>query len=353
MDHRTTTINWLRMQSTRCISAQLTAMIVLSTLIVSVVPARTQTARPAWVEDPTLEYPPSEYLVGVGSGESEEIAIENARANLAAGFRAHIRSQMQVEDEVTETFTPKSNTFNRATRTKRSIVVETSENLANVTLGGQWFEETSGRHHALVFIKRDEAEQTIGADIYSRLAQISELLDCNGRYPAVLTEYAGAAKAVALYREYEALSAQLRVVSEGRLGEIDAGLGSQVANWFSKTGNSLTLTIVAAPQNLTSSLRNALLNAGFTVVIEHALFTAELIYVTSPTPYSIPFVFEDWEMSLRIRHTNDGSEVFTLNWFNRAGHKSRKAAQERCLREARKILNDSLSVELEAFLADQ
>ncbi len=329
------------------------AAAMLSALIVSVVPAHSQSTRPVWVVDPAREYLPEEYLVGVGSGEFVEAAIENARADLAAGFRAHVHSVMRVEDNVAETFGREGATFERATQIRRSTEVETSECLANVTLGGTWFDETAGRYHALVFINRDEAQQTIGADIQNRLTWIGELLDCDGCYPDVIAEYAGVVKAVALHREYEQLSAQLRVMSEGRAGEVDSSLGSRVAVWFADASSRLTLTVGAVPPELAPSLRDALLNAGFAVVDEYALFTAELIYSTSPAPYSELFVFENWEMSLRIRRTDDGSEVVSLNKHDRTGHKSREAARERCLRMARKALSGEFSMDLEAFLADQ
>ena len=345
-------LNWLRMQSTSNISTLLIASIVLSILIVSQDLALSQTTRPTWIDNPALEYQPGKYIIGLGYGESPETAILNARSDLAAGLRARVSSVMRMEDDVAETFGSKSETFDRVTAIHKSTEVEASENLANVTLGGTWFDDVTDLYHAIVFIKRDEAEQTITTNIKNILAQIARL-NCDGCYSDILVEYAGAIKAIALFREYEELSAQLCVLSEGREGEIDVGLRSRVASWFTDTQSRLTLTFGIVPSELAPFLRDALISAGFTVVDEHALFTAELIYVTSPVPHAESFVFENWEMSLRIRRTDDGSEVITLNRHNRAGHKSREAAQERCLREAKKVLTGEFSMNITSFLAEE
>jgi LPP20 lipoprotein len=327
--------------------------IALAALVVLATSAGSHETRPSWMDDPTRDYGPDTYIVGVGSGDTEEAAVENARADLAAGFRARVQSVMTVDDDVRESFGKNGDTFDRLTRSRKSTEVTVCEDLSNITLGGKWHDDFSGRHHALVYIRRDEARRTLGAEIDTRLSRISEILANEAGAADVVFAYGAAIRAVTLFGEYEALSAQLRVVSEGETGDVDAALGERLLVWLNDVGSRLTLRILSAPPELEPLLRDMLGTCGFQVVEGQALLTAELVYATNPAPASDYYIFENWEMSLRLRRAGERAELITLNKIDKAGHKSREAARERCLNEARRALTDEFGMDLDVFLSGQ
>ena len=319
-------------------------------LCVLVAPAVAEAPPPAWVSDPAAVYPPDAYLVGTGRGASPEEAAEAARADLATGFRARIRSVSTVIDDVSESFGDDGNSFDRETRSRRATKVETDEVLANVVAGGTWSDPATGLHHALVYVERAEAEQTIGADLQACLTRVNELLDCADCYPDPLRDLGAAIRARDGVREYERLCAQLRVVSNGQSGAVDGSLGPRAEQWLAAARRRCTVRIRQVPPELAGDLRAALLAAGLTVIDAPARFEADLVYATSAAPPSAAFIFENWELELRILDSVDGTEVATLDRRDKAGHKTREAAQQRCLREARGALEGELGVELGSIL---
>ncbi|MBE0564693.1 MAG: hypothetical protein IH621_01945 [Krumholzibacteria bacterium] len=315
--------------------------------------AGTEAAPPAWVDEPTAVYAPDVYIVGAGRGPSADLAAEAARADLAAGFRARIRSVSTVIDDVSESFGDAGDGFDRETRTRRATKVESDEVLANVVVGGTWFDPATGLHHALVYLDRREAEQTIGADLQACLTRINELLDCDGCYPDPLRDLGAASRARDGIREYERLCAQLRVVSNGRAGEVDGSLAPRAEQWLAAAKQRCTVRIRRAPPELAGDLRAALLTAGLTVIDAPARYEADLAYATSAAPPSAAFVFENWELELRIQDTADGAEIAALDRRDKAGHKTREAARQRCLREARGALEGELGAELGGILLER
>jgi hypothetical protein len=62
-----------------------------------------QAARPDWVSGDSVQYPPSRYLLGRGQGDSQQVAADRARAELAKIFRVAISDETVDTEAVTTT----------------------------------------------------------------------------------------------------------------------------------------------------------------------------------------------------------------------------------------------------------
>ena len=130
---------------------------------------------PSWITMPSKEYPSSEYLTGLGYGQTEEQAEISAIESLASVFGQNItssstatRRMAQVQGNV-KTFTGSDAQFSQEIQRKVSI-----ENLIGVRIAERYFD--GKRHHALAVMNKREASTMLGSTIINNNARIESLL---------------------------------------------------------------------------------------------------------------------------------------------------------------------------------
>lgn len=121
-------------------------------------PKPTPSSKPDWVDNPTVLYPATRYLTGVGIGSSREAANSFAMGNISKIFKIEVKASSEVMQRYEEYTLAGQTTSASATTSDQQVRVDTKANLFNIKIGQNWVDEL-GRHYALAYQDR---EQTAG-----------------------------------------------------------------------------------------------------------------------------------------------------------------------------------------------
>lgn len=130
-------------------------------------------SQPGWLDGSSPEFPPSQYLLGIGQGETRALAAERAYAAVAKIFKAEITAQAKDWESylVIET-------RGKATAERRLILdhvtrVSTDKVLENVRILDTWFDRRNGQHYVLAGMNRAQAESAL----LERIAELDRMID--------------------------------------------------------------------------------------------------------------------------------------------------------------------------------
>ncbi len=121
----------------------------------------TGSSRPLWIDGGSVQFPPAQYLLGVGQADSRPQATEQAYAAVSKIFKAEITAQAKdwesylVVETRGRTSTEHRLTLDNVTR------VTTDKVLENVQILDTWFDRKTRQYYALAGMNRAQAESAM------------------------------------------------------------------------------------------------------------------------------------------------------------------------------------------------
>lgn len=134
-------------------------------------------AKPGWVDGGGADYPPAQYLIGVGQADNRNAAADQAYAAVARIFKAEVAAQAkdwesyQVVEHRGSSSTERRLTLDTVTR------VSTDKVLENVRIMDGWYDRGKGLHYALAAMHRPQAE----ASLMERMAALDRTVETDVR----------------------------------------------------------------------------------------------------------------------------------------------------------------------------
>jgi hypothetical protein len=125
-------------------------------------------AKPTWVDGVSQDYPPGQYLVGVGQSDNRATAEDQAYAAVARVFKAEVSAQSKdwesylVVEQRGQSRDERRLTLDNLTR------VSTDKVLENVRIADSWFDSRKRLHYSLATMNRPQAE----AAFLERIAEL-------------------------------------------------------------------------------------------------------------------------------------------------------------------------------------
>ncbi|MFY4728220.1 LPP20 family lipoprotein [Nitrospira sp. BLG_2] len=117
--------------------------------------------KPGWVDGRSAEYPPAQYLTGVGQADTHGKAEDQAYAAVARIFKAEVAAQAQDwESYVVVEDRGVSNAERRLT-IDNVTKVSTDKVLENVRIADAWYDSDRRVHYALGVMNRSQAEAAL------------------------------------------------------------------------------------------------------------------------------------------------------------------------------------------------
>ncbi|MCC6209111.1 MAG: LPP20 family lipoprotein [Gammaproteobacteria bacterium] len=177
---------------------------------------RAPVAPPDWVSGDAARYPASSFLLGRGSADNLNDAIDRARADLAKGFAVEVR----VETSDVQTFAldqpdprmPGVSEERMRLEVSRAIATHTSQVVRGVQVAETWRDPASKMDHALVALQRAAAMQSLQAELRalddSVAAEITRARAAGDPFTAI----AAADRAMRMQLERDTVQRQLQVV---------------------------------------------------------------------------------------------------------------------------------------------
>ena len=180
------------------------------------------TTKPGWVDGATSEYPPAQYLTGVGQADNRNNASDQAYAAVARIFKAEVAAHAKDwESYLVIERRGSSNTERRLTL-DTVTKVSTDKALENVRIMETWHDANKGLHYALAVMSRSQAE----AALIERMATLDLAVEADvtesRQTPDKLTRIRTLRRAARNLVLREAYNADLRVIRPSGQGMASA-----------------------------------------------------------------------------------------------------------------------------------
>lgn len=299
--------------------------------------AKPEAKQPAWVISQSAKHPESLYLTGRGSGASQTLAADRARADLIKNIEVTIESTAQSRTKVDHQGGYESS-FSQQVLSKASRTIE------GVEIADRWYDRERDLHYALAVLDRAQAAARLSGQISQLETQIADRRREAGAEPDTLVKLGDYQKAVALLQEREAKNAVLAVLDNSHAG----GYVHAAALMQERREAQRALKLaVSGDTEAAAMLASALGKAGFAAVAQpeaHYVLTGRLSAETK--------LQEGWHWSTLVLET-------TLN--ERAGHarnawrfEVRSSATDAAgaLTRAKRALQEKLDRELPEYLTN-
>lgn len=184
-------------------------------------------AEPAWVSMPSKVYPTSEYITGLGYGQSEDQAEISAIENLASVFGQNIQSLSTATRHIAQVQgTVKAMTDFDARFSEKIQRTVSIEDLIGVRIAERCFD--GKKYYALAVMNKQEAGTMLVSTIKSNNAQIASLLSYDSDDEYSFSTYAQLDIARETAALNEALLKRLDVVNSQKAAELRPNCKSEI-----------------------------------------------------------------------------------------------------------------------------
>lgn len=123
--------------------------------------------KPEWVDGRASNYPPSQYLTGVGQGDNRSTAENQAYAAVARIFKAEVAAQAKDWEAYLVTEHDEVERAERRLTIDHVTKVSTDKVLENVNIGDAWYDFRKRVHYALAVVNRSQAEASLTDKVVS------------------------------------------------------------------------------------------------------------------------------------------------------------------------------------------
>ncbi len=175
-------------------------------------------AKPAWIDGVSAEYPPGQYLLGVGQSEDRAASEDQAYAAVARVFKAEVSAQSKdwesylVVEQRGQSRDERRLTLDQLTR------VSTDKVLENVKIVDRWVDPKKRLHYSLAAMHRPQAEASFMERIGDLDRSIQSDVDEAKHTTDKLTKIRSFRRAIRNLVIREAYNADLRVIRSSGQG---------------------------------------------------------------------------------------------------------------------------------------
>lgn len=167
---------------------------------------------PEWILSPQNMYPPDQFLIGMGEGDSRSQAEERAYASLARVFTATITSQAMDHESYSIQESDEHQHTRRTLEIDHRTRVTTSKILENVKILDVWYQPSTRHFFALAGLDRQHAEQALLERLSSLDAAIEQRLNQARTHAQKSQRIRGYTQTLDLLRQRREVNNDLRVV---------------------------------------------------------------------------------------------------------------------------------------------
>jgi len=330
---------------------------VIMVFVTTVSARKKQNQRPAWVDNPAMEYNTLQYLSAVGVGSNRSQAEDNARANLARIFESRISSESGYEERYQELVSGSDASFSNLTDQSARVQVLSSLTLSNVQIGASWTDDL-GQVYALAYLHRSSTAELYHAKIEDNRRKVMALLSRTLELEGSWDRFALLSSADALSRENQNLIAQLRIISsdDAVLAATSMPYDPEVLSAQAQAaGAEISFEVICEAQEgqaLLPQIREVITNLGFRVA-PNSLNQVRYSYSTEELSLDNPRnKYIRYQVSISVLDDH-GHQIFTFTDGGREAHFTFQDARERALRTVSGKLSSEFNGKLKSYLQDK
>lgn len=130
-------------------------------------------SKPGWVDGTSSNYPPAQYLTGVGEADNRNTASDQAYAAVARVFKTEIAAQAKDWESYLLIENRGSSNTERRLTLDTVTKVTTDKTLENVGIADTWYDSRKNLHYALAVMNRAQAETAL----LERMAMLDQAVE--------------------------------------------------------------------------------------------------------------------------------------------------------------------------------
>jgi hypothetical protein len=297
---------------------------------------------PEWVNNPHDLYPESQYIVGVGSGDTKEVAENNAIGSISKVFQ----SKVKVDQTVIENYLEQEKNGNISTSGSSRLINNTNvgskQDLKNINIDKSYFSPNEGLYYVLAYLNRKETAAIYRKEIANNDLKIEEYHGLSLKNKNKLTKYAYLLKAKTISDINNILNEQYGIIR---------GDGSRVApliteSQLNKELRELTQKITVnlqttqdTPAEVGDYVKEAIGKFGFKIVNSNSDFTFKFSLDMKKTDIGrANTVGYNWKFTLTVQDNINNYSLDTYNMKNRTIAISGEEAKAKIMHKVKKGL---------------
>ncbi|MEK6689951.1 MAG: LPP20 family lipoprotein [Nitrospirota bacterium] len=331
--------------------------IIVMTLIIIAPISSFAEMKPDWVDGRSNSYPEKQYLIGVGYGETREIAEKDAYGAISRIFSANVSSISRDYERYAQVKAMDKTDTQEEMEIERITKVTTDKVLENVVIVEIWHDSEQKVYYALAIIDRIKAGNSLKEQIHSFDLQAEETVK-RGREITDKTQKIKSMKgAIRILLRREAYNKDLRVINLSGLG-IDSPISlseisTELEN-FLKNDFSIGVEVTGEKGD---DVKNAIIEGlniqGFSVAkgnqTEDLSIKGEVefkeVYIENPE-----FKFVRWTANFKLIDKSTRKVIGSINNSGKEGHLTIKDAEERALNRMKEDIANEVSKKLTDFI---
>mgnify|MGYP002400362982 CR=1 FL=1 len=316
--------------------------------------------KPLWVDGQATDYPPGQYLTGVGQAENRSGAEDQAYAAVARIFKAEVASQ--AKDRESYSIVEKQGLVNTERRLTIDSVtnVSTDKVLENVRIIDNWYDSDNKVHHALAVMNRSQAEaslmEKLGELDQTITAEVAEARQASDKLVKVRALFKAGQNAVLR----EAYNMDLRVIRHSGHGtspayrpnelfrELEQVLATHLVLSVQVSGEQGELAQHALVEGLLREGLSVATRAGQVEAPELSVRgTVRLFPITVGDPH---FKYVRWCSDFEVIQAVTGQVVGAVARGGKEGHVTENEATRKALRVMQQVLSSDVAKTIAAHI---
>ena len=310
-----------------------------------------QDGRPAWLDNPEKQYPNSDYITAVGSGDTRKDAENSAAANLSKIFEARIKSVETINARYVELMkSPNQSSLESETNINKNTSVSSEQTLYNIRYAESYTDQ-EGRVYVLAVIERQPTAEIYGEKYEQNDSRIAHYVEQSTRTGDPVMKYAYLNAAFVFSNVNQTLSQQLLIIDPGRTISPKSGYTlDSVAELSSAARESLPFSIAMTGEEhekVTDMVRGTLSTLGFEISDKGVLNvqgTSDIRKIDMNSDQK----FVRWSYSIAILDSHQ-NVVISLSENGREGHLNYEEAAARALRTMKEKIDVNMTKQLNHY----
>jgi hypothetical protein len=319
-------------------------------------------AKPGWIDDADAEYPPVQYLLGVGQAGDRNGAADQAYAAVARIFKAEVTAQAKDWESYLVIESRGATNAERRLTLDSVTKVSTDKVLENVRIMETWYDANKGVYYALAVMSRPQAE----ASVMERVAALDRAVEADAaesrQTSDKLTKIRDLRRAIRNLILREAYNADLRVIRSSGKGTAASYQVNELSNELARflASNLLLAVQVSGDQAepIERALTEGLLREGLNVVSDTAGGegrTPELLVRGTARLFPIEvrdpnFKYVRWCSDFEVVEVATSRVIGALARSGKEGHLTEREATAKALRVMRHELSSDAAKAIAAHI---
>lgn len=318
--------------------------------------------RPGWVDGASADYPPGQYLIGVGQADNRNGAIDQAYAAVARIFKAEVAAQAKDWESYLLVENRGGTSAERRLTLDTVTKVSTDKVLENVKIMDTWYDTRNGLHYALAAMHRPQAE----ASLMERIRELDRAIEVDvaeaRQTTDKLTKVRNLRRAARNLVLREAYNADLRIVRPSGQGQVAAYRVNELRNELEQFLSTNLVLAVAVTGDHAEPVRRALeeglIREGLHVTINSSggeggppeLLVRGVARVWPVEVRDPQFKYVRWCSDFEVVETATSRVIGAVSRGGREGHLTEREATAKALRVIQQEFSSDLAKAIAAHI---